>query len=117
MISSCWTFRLNRRRALSIDSPSCTRTSATRYTPSRGWIWPCEGRTHLPNVLGYHRQRRILGHKVEVSQYRSWGCIQECTEIPAWASVPFRDRQLGGSLERKPGSSATDTATHVPEPT
>ena len=34
MMSSCWTLRLNRRSALSIDSPSCTLTSATRdHTP------------------------------------------------------------------------------------
>src|SRR5262245_24726174 len=34
MISSCCTFRLNRRSALSMDSPSCTFTSAKLdYTP------------------------------------------------------------------------------------
>src|SRR5260221_10066312 len=34
MISSCCTFRLNRRSALSMDSPSCTFTSAKlEYTP------------------------------------------------------------------------------------
>src|SRR5918993_4653450 len=33
MISSCCTFRLKRRSALSIDSPSCTLTSAKPKTP------------------------------------------------------------------------------------
>src|SRR6266508_1115437 len=31
MMSSVWTLRLNRRRALSIDSPSCSRISANQY--------------------------------------------------------------------------------------
>ena len=33
MMSSCWTLRLKRRRAFSIDSPSWTLTSATIRTP------------------------------------------------------------------------------------
>src|SRR6185295_19407451 len=33
MMSSCWTFRLNRRSAFSMDSPSRIRTSANQYTP------------------------------------------------------------------------------------
>ena len=33
MMSSCWTLRLKRRRAFSIDSPSWTLTSATTHTP------------------------------------------------------------------------------------
>src|SRR5918993_275201 len=47
MISSCWTFRLNRRRALSIDSPSCTRTSATRIHPLPRLDLACDGRYAL----------------------------------------------------------------------
>src|SRR5262245_36849038 len=33
MMSSCWTLRLKRRSAFSMDSPSCIRTSANEYTP------------------------------------------------------------------------------------
>ena len=37
MMSSCCTLRLKRRKAPSIDSPSCTRTSANcAVTPSAG---------------------------------------------------------------------------------
>src|SRR5206468_931885 len=48
------TLRLNRRRALSIDSPSWIFTSATRLTP------PSRVAIHA-NMLGYHSDRRILG--------------------------------------------------------
>src|SRR5262245_12446305 len=43
MISSCCTFRLNRRSALSMDSPSCTFTSAKLdYTPfAADFFVPC----------------------------------------------------------------------------
>src|SRR5437868_4109497 len=54
MMSSCCTLRLNRRRALSIDSPSWIFTSATRLTP------PSRVAIHA-NMLGYHSDRRILG--------------------------------------------------------
>src|SRR5436853_273427 len=38
MMSSVWTLRLNRRRAFSNDSPSCSRTSATLITPKPALI-------------------------------------------------------------------------------
>ncbi len=53
MMSSCCTLRLKRRKALSIDSPSCTRTSANcAVTPSVG----CGERNR--NMLGYARTLR-----------------------------------------------------------
>lgn len=55
MMSSCCTFRLKRRRALSMDSPSWTFTSATLIHPlqpaSRD---DCPEPFGQPNVLGYH---------------------------------------------------------------
>src|SRR6185503_12311863 len=48
MMSSCCTFRLNRRRALSIDSPSWILTSATRITPPQTRL------IHGANMLRYH---------------------------------------------------------------
>jgi len=38
MVSSVCTFRLQRRRAFSNDSPSCSRTSAKLITPSQPYI-------------------------------------------------------------------------------
>ena len=50
MMSSCCTFRLNRRRALSMDSPSWIFTSATKYhTPFVGGQMCTQS-----NMLGYH---------------------------------------------------------------
>src|SRR5688572_30017877 len=57
MISSCCTFRLKRRSALSIDSPSWTFTSAKLdHTPFAAAIPPSEPRGVRWNVLGYHRK-------------------------------------------------------------
>ena len=66
MMSSCCTFRLKRRRALSIDSPSWTlHFGHGEYTPSTAdnqlsWarnVWAeCASVSQLygPSMLGYH---------------------------------------------------------------
>ena len=62
MMSSCWTFRLKRRSALSIDSPSWIFTSATpTYTPLRVDRSHGAVTSNETNMIGYHRPARILG--------------------------------------------------------
>jgi hypothetical protein len=62
MMSSCWTFLLKRRSALSIDSPSWIFTSATpTYTPLRADHPHGAVTSNETNMVGYHRPARILG--------------------------------------------------------
>src|SRR5918996_88498 len=67
MISSCCTLRLNRRSALSIDSPSCTFTSAKLETP------PSKLRTQNSEHRTKNAQRglRVLGPSRAAAQLES----------------------------------------------
>src|ERR1700733_13429238 len=70
MMSSCCTFRLNRRNAFSSGSPSCTRTSANeRHLQTSQWGQFLEYGTGANasqeiyfGMKGGHLQRRTIVH-------------------------------------------------------
>ena len=88
MMSSCWTLRLKRRNAPSMDSPSCTLTSATpaatpfRRLPSAREPAPTTIRGAGGNTACYAtagREPAIVGPKAfrrQTGAYRRGSCLR-----------------------------------------
>ena len=119
MISSCCTFRLNRRSALSMDSPSCTFTSAKLITPPFGRLqsprshWRDQAALFGPFgsvgiQLGYHRLRADSTAKAQLCDDRQ---RHSNTRVRASMRVLIaggggREHALAWRLARDPGVDA-----------